>query len=203
MCPSLSCADEVDGFPVDSCLPRYGMLWESFLQEASHFFYLNFRILRHVVFGSSSDRRSDVISPPFRHHILNVVLAGSKEEMIGTNTRRVVAVMEHPQAVRDRAVRYLPRKPVCYVVGLLKSHLPISMRVSGRSPKPTFTRLIDFAPEGLVKISAHLATGSRARLAWSLVRVKRVERLSAARADQRNTFASIVLHIANYRMVCP
>lgn len=76
-----------------------------------------------------------------------VFLFGSKKEMIWSNTRRIVAAVQHTQVVRDRTVMQLPRKPVSLDVLVVDTQLSVPKRGADADPVPTLLGLVHVLPE--------------------------------------------------------
>lgn len=81
-------------------------------------------------------------------HIPSVISGSAKEQVIWSDTRRIVALMEHPQTVRDWAVMQLPRHTIGE--GSLPSNLDhaVALLESSCGPDPTGPEI--FSEDGTV-----------------------------------------------------
>lgn len=100
--------------------------------------------------------------PPLLDHISDVVVAGAEEQMGWVDAGRVVALVEHPQAVGDRAVVRRPREAMRQhrvPSSLGYPDLAVTLVRRGRRPQPAGAEvgkmgrnravLIDLRPEAI------------------------------------------------------
>lgn len=83
-------------------------------------------------------------------HLVRVVIGSvAKEEMRRVTAWRVVALMEYPQAIGNRAMCNLPRKPMGTYGSTFRPEKPMSKRLGGTLPFPTVLRVatINLLPE--------------------------------------------------------
>jgi hypothetical protein len=91
-----------------------------------------------------------VLMSALAEHVLSVVFGGSQEQVIRTHAGWVVAVVQDPQAIRDRAKVKLVRDAVCQEMRPLRftdSDLPVAPFAANSSPDPTDTGLVYVCPE--------------------------------------------------------
>lgn len=80
-------------------------------------------------------------APALCPHVGHVVGLGAKEQMGRIDTRRIVAAVEHAQAIGDGAVAQHPRHPVAMAPAFAIPHATIAARIPGRCcPQPTLIR---------------------------------------------------------------
>lgn len=102
--------------------------------------------------------------PTFTHHVGRVLRTCSEEEMIWTNTRRIVAMMTGAQAMRNWPMRRLPCNPVCH--GAIRAEPSIAQSSAQTSPNPAALCLVHIGPEplgsGLSMVHAKTGIGAKA-----------------------------------------
>jgi hypothetical protein len=102
---------------------------------------------------------------PFGVSIHRVVPSGSQEKMVRSHTRRIVAVVAHRQAIRDRSIRQMPRDAVRVVAPPVpvqaRANLPIPELVPARCPYPATFGLMDLRPEPIGKWARPFADACR------------------------------------------
>lgn len=79
-----------------------------------------------------------------------IIQGGTEIEMIRSHAGRIVTVMEHSQAIRDRAEMDNPRGSVSAedtAAVRLSDTAPVPILVEAASPKPTAVRLLDITPK--------------------------------------------------------
>lgn len=85
-----------------------------------------------------------------RNHVIDVVLDGAQEQMIGPDARRIVAAVEHPQAIRDRPEVKFPRNTVSELLAARPTpdvDDAVALRQSICGPQPARRRLVHLRPE--------------------------------------------------------
>lgn len=82
---------------------------------------------------------SDV--PSFLNHVVRIVLASSKEQMIWIYTRWVITFMEATQSFRDGAKMNLPRMAVCPSELSVNHEGPVTVPISCSSPNPALAEV--------------------------------------------------------------
>lgn len=113
------------------------------------------------------------------YHVLDIVIPSPKEQVTRVDAWRVIATMKNAHAVRDRAMRQLPRKAMRQVNDPTGIETPIAEIVNAGRPFPAIVRLAasHFGPEtilarglddaGIVaddprgRLAGNQATGSR------------------------------------------
>lgn len=81
-------------------------------------------------------------------HIQNVVQWGAKEQMVWSNTGRVVAMMQNPQARWNHSKVEFPREPVSVnYTAIIPKDCSVPLAANGRCPDPASISLIDLGPE--------------------------------------------------------
>lgn len=83
----------------------------------------------------------------FGYTVASVVCISAEEEMVGPNTRTIVAAMEYVQPIGDGAKGVLVAESVRCKRAPVQFESPISEATRSRRPHPTFTGLVDLRPE--------------------------------------------------------
>lgn len=80
------------------------------------------------------------------NHVTDVVIASPGVEMVRPNTRPIVAMMQYPQAVRNRPIRQGPTQPMCQGFVTMHHHAAIT-QAAVTAPLPARRRFVDKMPE--------------------------------------------------------
>ena len=91
-----------------------------------------------------------MVSAALINHIAHVVELGAKEEMIDTNTFRVVTAMQDGKAVRDWPSLTLPGISVSRMLSFVVSDKPVSSICAMADPIPARLSLINLLPESII-----------------------------------------------------
>lgn len=87
--------------------------------------------------------------PALANHVVNIILGGSQKEMIGSNARGIVALVQHIKSIWDRTIGKFPG--VAMSANLLPAHRKPTIINRGRGlPFPTtiwFRRFLNVRPE--------------------------------------------------------
>jgi len=120
----------------------------------SKFFCQHFRCydVRNMKFAN----RANIIvcKPPvtnmstFIYRIQGIISFCPQKKMLGADTWRIVAMMKHAHAIRDRTVMDLPGYAMCSSILSIVNH-PITIKNRRTSPKPTIPSLFNFNPKSL------------------------------------------------------
>lgn len=86
---------------------------------------------------------------PLREHVCGVIGYGPEKEMCGIGAGRIVASVQHAEAVRDRPVVNLPRNAMGFSHLTADGELPIAPAVEARSPFPTSISFSDLRQESI------------------------------------------------------
>lgn len=89
------------------------------------------------------------LSTPFLPHVVMVVSRSSEEQMIRPYARRVVASVQYPQAVGNRAVMQFPGNSRAANSFAVASHLTVPTLIVGSGPDPAPLALADVAPKAI------------------------------------------------------
>ena len=110
-------------------------------------FFRNYRLpptilsyFQNVLFGK--DGEVFIIMSAFFHFICHVIGMGSEEKMVRINARRVVALVESKESIRDWSFMKDERNPMCtFYVSSSKTSIPVLASVC--RPQPAIAGLID------------------------------------------------------------
>ncbi len=117
-----------------------------------------------------------------RNLIGGVISTGAQEKMIRSHARRVVTLVEHPKAIRDRAVSQFPGHAGCYLTGIVDTNNPIPSATSGSLPFPTSVRIIhtqNTFPEALLKWRKSVGKVTRKRAIGCWPAIESIKRRTA------------------------
>jgi len=95
----------------------------------------------------------------FARSIFHVLFAGTKEQVIGSYARRIVAGMAHIQSFRDWSIVEFPRKPMCQngSAGVASNaNVSVLLFDTGASPEPTAFCFLDFLPKAVGEWAASI-----------------------------------------------
>jgi hypothetical protein len=81
---------------------------------------------------------SNAVTPSLCLHVAHVVELRAREEMIGSNTRRIVAVVQNPNTTSNRSIGQFVGNSVSVVRHPAKAELPVTIPLlkHTRSPHP-------------------------------------------------------------------
>lgn len=94
--------------------------------------------------------------PLFAYHVLGIVGRGSKEKVIGTHARRVIAGMTNKHSVRNDATGQGERnamRPHIAGIGAIGAEAPVTVVVTSLSPEPAFAGSVHLRPEACFRRS--------------------------------------------------
>ena len=86
----------------------------------------------------------------FGFHVGLIVLYCSEKEMVGANTGAVVAVMQHPEIIRDLSVMQNPGNSMCglnFSTSAAKRDPSVPGSIEGAEPEPTSRSLSNARPK--------------------------------------------------------
>jgi hypothetical protein len=84
--------------------------------------------------------------PALSHHVVNIVLLCAQKEMIRIRARWIIAPVEYPKVIGDRAKMDFIRDAMSRIRNTLKSQIAVSARATRTFPFPTFIIAALFAP---------------------------------------------------------
>lgn len=96
--------------------------------------------------------------PPLVDHVVGIVLRGSNKEMGLTNTRRVIAVVQHPHSFRDCSVLQRPGEPMrggelTHSRTVAQEEVTVPLRVLGFRPQPAWTEVGAVLWDGTIAVN--------------------------------------------------
>ena len=131
--------------------------------EPAHFPHIGHR-QNGIDVALSCDGHSRPYTTSFPRHVSRIVSGRSDEQMGGTHTGAIVALMADKEAFRHRSKVHFPREPMC--ANGLAVHLKDAVAISPDAlVVPAFTSLLDVVPEPLFWGSSSPSTGVGAWLA--------------------------------------
>jgi len=98
-------------------------------------------------FGLSIPRSTRLSASPLCFFIPHVVGVCAEKEVIGADTKRVVAPMQNMQLSRDRAMEEYPGQPMRSPLFTLQSDKSITLAIAVTAPNPALISLFDLRPE--------------------------------------------------------
>ncbi len=90
-------------------------------------------------------------TPPLLQHVAHIVSMRAKEQMIGANATRIIAVVADKQSFRDRAKRQYPSRAVGEAPGFPAVEMSVPIGLQWPGPYPAGLRLLYARPK-LVRI---------------------------------------------------
>ena len=99
-----------------------------------------------------------------RQHVSDVVGARSEEQVCRVDAWRVVAAMQYPEAIGDRAIGELPRGAMrAYPLAAIGAELTVAFLGARCSPFPAVSGLVNMRPESFFGVSLLVAAIARYR----------------------------------------
>lgn len=99
-------------------------------------------------------------------HIGHIVVMGAKKQVIGANTCRVIATMQHPQLTGNGAVMKFPRKPMSVYRSVRSLETTVPIR-SATFPQPTRFGFGNSQPEPLFRSADPPKMAACRRVVWA------------------------------------
>jgi hypothetical protein len=150
MPPYLSSNDVANGGLSDSVLFSKGDFRDAASGERlSNSQYIGVTKLRSPVLGSKLWCTSVAT---FFKHIARVIGGCAEEEVVGTDAGRIVTLVKHEQAIRNRAEGLLVDISRCDETLIVNRQFAIAFRVSRSHPEPAGVGFLNLRPETLSRL---------------------------------------------------
>lgn len=148
VCPRLSANDRRDRGEVDAVSAPEGAKAIALRVRLPYLSDLIDRHFRPVVrFAVRWTRRVTRGATLFHEHVGEIVALGSDEEVVRANAQWRVASMANAHALRNGAMRDLPRDAMRCSVLPVPLPLAVSAKPSGERPEPALARLVNKGPK--------------------------------------------------------
>jgi hypothetical protein len=90
---------------------------------------------------------------PFLYCVLTVVFGRSKKQVVGSDTRRIVAVMTNKQTEGDRSIGQCKRESRGEYVSFLNLDVTLPPLIEGATPYPAHVCLLDARPKAFSRMT--------------------------------------------------